>query len=112
MTAAVTVSQATFTDLCFAPRNKPVSPAVLTVSIPLSKETIMKTILFVTTAVTVLAAVSQAFATSPAYEAAWDYDGLRAAQSAHAGKRFTPWEAVPVLKPNGHTSTFKSGGRR
>jgi hypothetical protein len=57
----------------------------------------MKTILIVTTAVTVLAAVSQALATSPAYEAAWDYDGLRAAQSAHAGKRFTPWEAVCCL---------------
>ena len=75
----------------------------------------MKTILIVTTAVTVLAAVSQAFATSPAYEAAWDYDGFRAAQSVHAGKRFTPWEAAPAFEPNGHASTFgriKSRGRK
>jgi hypothetical protein len=65
----------------------------------------MKRILIVTTAVTVLAAVAPAFA-SPAYEAEWDYDGWRAAQSSQAGKRFTPWEAATALEPNGHSSTF------
>jgi hypothetical protein len=73
----------------------------------------MKKILILTTAVTVLAAVSSAFA-GPAYEAEYDYDGWRAAQSAQAGKRFTPWEAAPVFEPNGRTSTgrIKSGGGR
>ncbi|HEV3081776.1 MAG TPA: hypothetical protein VGY66_18495, partial [Gemmataceae bacterium] len=78
------------------------------------RKTIMKKLLIVTTAVTVLAAISQAFA-SPSYEAEYDYDGWRAAESALAGKRFIPWEAAQALEPNGHTSTFgqiKSRGRK
>ena len=74
----------------------------------------MKKVLIVTTAVTVLAAVSQAFA-SPSYEAEYDYDSWRAAESALAGKHFTPWEAAPAFEPNGHASTFgriKSRGRK
>jgi hypothetical protein len=83
------------------------------VSTLLSKETIMKKILIVTTAVTAIAAVSSAFA-GPAYEAEWDYDGWRAAQNSQVGKRFAPWEAAPALEPSGHTSTgrIKSGGKR
>jgi hypothetical protein len=84
------------------------------VSTPSSKETIMKKLLIVTTAVTVLAAISQAFA-SPSYEAEYDYDGWRAAESALAGKRFIPWETAPAVEPNGHSSTFgqiKSRGRK
>jgi hypothetical protein len=66
----------------------------------------MKKILIVTTAVTVLAAVSSAFA-SPSYEAEYDYDGWRAAEYAAAGKVFTPWTAVPTLEPNDYASTTR-----
>ena len=73
----------------------------------------MKKILIVATAVSVLGAISQAFA-GPAYEAEYDYDGWRAAQSASAGKRFPLWEAAPALEPSGQTSTgrIKSGRGR
>jgi hypothetical protein len=74
----------------------------------------MKKILVVTTAVTVLAAVSSAFA-NPSYEAEWDYDSWRAAQRAAAGKVFTPWTTAPALEPNGDASTTRRikplGGR-
>jgi hypothetical protein len=66
----------------------------------------MKKILIVTTAVTVFAAVSSAFA-NPSYEAEWDYDGWRAAQSAAAGTVFTPWTAIPALELNSDVSSTR-----
>ena len=49
----------------------------------LTKETVMKKVLFAAVTATIFVVVSPAFA-NPAYEAEWDYDGWKAARQSNA----------------------------
>jgi hypothetical protein len=65
------------------------------IEIQLTKETVMKKVLFATAAATIFVAVSPAFAASPADDAEWDRRAYPSASECHFLKE-------RVMLPNGH----------
>ena len=65
------------------------------IEIQLTKETVMKKVLFATAAATMFVAVSPAFAASPGDDAEWDRRAYPSASECHLLKE-------RVMLPNGH----------
>ena len=65
----------------------------------LTKETVMKKVLFATVAATIFVAVSPAFA-NPSYEAEWDYAGWRDAQQSIAGQQVETRNTQLIYRPH------------